>query len=97
MWVVFDVGFYSIVAIAKQPVAFPDPLILLDRGLNVFTVHTDDLEELREKLKTEGAEILQANRLDDHQPLNPSETLLLPGEDIGLLHAISDQQPDPED
>lgn len=80
-------GFYSIVAVAKQPIAFPDPLILLDKGRNVFTVLTEDLEGLREKLKTEGVEIVQANRLDEHQPLYPQETLpLFNDEEKGLLH-----------
>lgn len=87
-------GFYSVVAVAKQPVAFPDPLILLDRGRNVFTVLVEDFEELREKLKTEGVEILQANRLDEHQALDPSETLVLPDEEKGLLHARSDENPE---
>lgn len=87
-------GFYSIVAVAKQPVAVPEPLILLDRGRNVFTVHTEDLEGLREKLKTEGVEIVQANRLDDHQPLDPSETLMLSDEEKGLLYAGSTEAPE---
>lgn len=79
-------GFYSIVAVAKQPVAIPDPLILLDKGRNVFTVRTDDLEELRAKLRTEGVEIVQAHRLDEHQPLYPQETLpLFTDEEKGLL------------
>jgi hypothetical protein len=89
------VGFYSIIAVAKQPVAVPDPLILLDRGRNVFTVHTEDLEELREKLKAEGVEIVQANRLDDHQPLDPQETLpLFIEEEKGLLNAGSREAPE---
>ncbi len=88
-------GFYSIVAVAKQPVAFPDPLLLLDRGRNIFTVLVEDLEELREKLKDEGVEILQANRLDVHQPLDPSETLAMTDEERGLLlHASCVEKPE---
>lgn len=73
-------GYYSIVGIAKQPVAIPDPMIMLDTGLNVFTAQTDDLDGLLVTLKNEGVLVQKVHQLDGHTPVEASETMLLPHE-----------------
>lgn len=74
-------GYYSIVAVARQPVGIPDPLVMLDKGVNVFTAQTDDLEGLLDTLKSEGVTVQKVNRLDGHAPVDPKATLLVPGEE----------------
>lgn len=78
-------GFYSVIAIAKHPIAFPDPFLLLDTGRNVFTVLTDDFEDFRTKLSEEGAEVIESNRLDEHQALDPRDTLMLTQDEMRML------------
>lgn len=72
-------AYYSIVVFAHHPVGIPDPLILLDKGLNPFTVMTDDIEGLLKMLGDEGVDIREVNCLDAHDPGDPS-SLLLPDE-----------------
>lgn len=73
-------GYYSFEAIARQPVAIPYPMILLDSGLNVFTAQTDDLENLLATLKAEGVTVRKVHQLDGLAPVPATETLLLPNE-----------------
>lgn len=70
-------AFYSFIAIAQQPVGIPDPMILLDTGVNTFTAHTDDLDGLLKQLADEGVKVTQVNRLDQHEEGQPSDLLLL--------------------
>lgn len=77
-------GYYSFTALAKNPVAIEDPLILLDSGVNVFTAVVDDLEGLLARLKSEGVTVQQVNKLDGLEPV-PPDSLLLPGEDPSAL------------
>ena len=86
-------GYYSIVAVARQPVAIPDPLVLLDTGLNVFTAQTDDLEGMLDALKNEGVTVKKVNRLDGLPSVEPKATLLLPGESEELLLGQGDEDP----
>lgn len=72
-------SYYSFVAIAQRPVGIPDPMILLDSGVNTFTAQTDDLEGLLDILKNEGVTVTQVNKLDDHEE-GTAQDLLLPGE-----------------
>ena len=78
---------YSIVAMAKQPVAIPDPLIMLDTGHNVFQVMTEDITEVLDLLENEGVTVQSYNKLgQDEAPRLEDE--LLPGEtlaSIGIL------------
>jgi len=73
-------GYYSIVAVAEEPVAIRTPMIMLDRGRNVFTAQTKDLEGLLKVLKGHGVAVQSTYRLDQFEPLNSQETLLLPTE-----------------
>lgn len=75
-------GYYSFVAVARQAVAIPDPLILLDKGRNVFTAQTDDLDGLLETLKRENVEVVKVAQLDGVAPSYPQDNLLLPGETL---------------
>ena len=77
-------GFYSFTAIARHPVAIEDPLILLDAGVNAFTAVVEDLDDLLTRLKAEGVEVKQVNKLDGLGPVSP-DSLLLPGEDPSAL------------
>lgn len=89
-------AFYSFTAIAQQPVGIPDPMILLDKGLNVFTAHTDDLDGLLKQLEDEGVTVTQVNRLDQHEENQPGD-LLLPGESADqhpLLLDVDGQEAD---
>ena len=76
----YGVSFYSITAFAPTPIGIEVPLILLDKGFNVFTAATDDMEGLLKRLADEGVEVKQVNCLDAHEPINPTDSLLLPGE-----------------
>lgn len=55
---------FAIKVQATKPVAIPDPLVMLDRGLNVFNVVTDDLESLLEVLQNEGVTILKTMMME---------------------------------
>lgn len=72
-------GYYSIVAVARQPVAIPDPMVMLDKGVNVFTAQTDDLDAFLKTLKNEGVTVQKVNQLDGLEPV-PSNSVLLPEE-----------------
>lgn len=60
-------AFYSFVAFAKDFTGLEDPLILVGPGRNVFTAHTDNLEELLAKLAEAGVDVRQVNNLTDHE------------------------------
>lgn len=79
-------AYYSFVVLADHPVAIPDPMVLLDTGVNAFSALVEDLDGFTKLLEEEGVTIKQANRLDEFEPLGP-ESLLLPGEELpeGLL------------
>jgi hypothetical protein len=67
------VAYYSFVAIAKQAVGIPKPMLMLDAGVNVFTVAIDDLDGFLGQLKHEGVTVQQMNLLDAHQPGQPED------------------------
>ena len=71
--------YYSFVVVAPQPLGIPKPMLLLDRGLNVFSVVVDDLDALLEKFKEEGVIVQQMNPLDEFEPAGTAG-LLLEGE-----------------
>jgi len=73
-------GYYSFVALARHPVALPDPLVMLGEGVNVFTALVDDLPDFLSTLAGEDVEVKQVNALDGLDPV-PVESLLLPGEE----------------
>jgi hypothetical protein len=73
-------GFYSFVALARHPVALPDPLVMLGEGINVFTAVVEDLPDFLSTLAGEDVEVKQVNALDGLDPV-PAEALLLPSEE----------------
>jgi hypothetical protein len=80
---------YSFVVIAQQPSGLIDPMIMLDKGLNVFTAEVSDLEVFKAQLSDEGVEVKKVNRLDDFQGTTPTD-LQLPGEGPLALNGSSD-------
>lgn len=78
---------YSIVAMAKQPVAIPDPLIMLDTGHNVFQVMTEDITEVLYLLENEGVTVQSYHKLgQDQAPRLEDE--LLPGETLAGIGVL---------
>ena len=78
-------AFYSFVVKAPHPMGFKDPIFSLDEGINTFNAHLDGaddekaLSDFLARLRAEGVEVMQTNRLDQHEPGNIAD-LLLPGE-----------------
>lgn len=70
------VSYYSFVATAQQPVGFTKPLLMLDAGVNVFSVVVDDVDALLERFKEEGVTVQQMNQLDVSEPSKPEDLLL---------------------
>jgi hypothetical protein len=75
------VAYYSFVVTAPQPVGIPKPLLMLDKGLNVFNLLVDDLDTLLTQFKNEGVVVQKVNRLDAHEPGNPTDLLLGSGDE----------------
>jgi hypothetical protein len=74
-------GFYSFVVIAPHPAGIIDPMVMLDTGVNAFSVVVDDLDAFVDQLKAEGVEIKNVNRLDEHAEVS-EQHMLLAGEDL---------------
>lgn len=58
---------YSFVVIAQQPSGLLDPMVMLDKGVNVFTAEVANLEDFKLQMEAEGVEVTQVNRLDDFE------------------------------
>jgi hypothetical protein len=54
----------------------PGYLIGLDTGINVFNAEVPDLEAFRQELSDLGVQVLEVNRLDEHEPIQPDIRLL---------------------
>ena len=61
-------AYWSIACRVRDSIQVPEVGQLLEPGLNVFTIVTDDLGELLDRLSDGGAEMLAVNRLDDEVP-----------------------------
>jgi len=78
-------AYYSFIVKSPGPLGMTNPLVALDEGINTFTALLEGpedvpvLEDFLKRLRNEGVEILQTNRLDQHEPGSP-EDLLLPHE-----------------
>jgi hypothetical protein len=55
----------SYVVRAPAEESFPELLVMLDRGVNVFNALVPDLGAFAEELRARGVEILEANVLDE--------------------------------
>lgn len=73
-------GYYSIVATAPQPIGILKPMVMLDTGLNVFTVQVDDLDKFLQSLLDEGVVLEKVISLEGVTEPNRPSDLLLPGE-----------------
>lgn len=87
-------GYYSFIAVARQPVAIPDPMVMLDTGRNVFTAQTDDLEAFLKQLVEEGVVVQQVHRLDTFEAVNSEVSLGLP-DDLSPQIAPTDETEEP--
>lgn len=78
-------AYYSFVVLSTCPIAFVDPLVILDEGRNVFSVEVRDLEAFQAALVAEGCRILSADRLDESAAAQKeiAPKLVLNGVDYG--------------
>ncbi len=76
-------AYYSFIVVAKHPVGIPQPLVLLDTGINVFNAEISDLEEFKALLENEDVLIKETNRLDAHEAGSSADLLL--GGDMNLF------------
>lgn len=86
-------GHFAIVARAKDLVVIPERYIALDAGMNVFNVVTDDLDGLLAHLKERGVTVDEVRRLDQLAPVDPKDSVLLPGEAPEVLLELNQGQP----
>jgi hypothetical protein len=56
--------YYSVRAFSTESLQYEEPLILIEPGLNAFTVLTDDMEVLVERLKADGVRVDEVQVLD---------------------------------
>lgn len=62
-------GFYSFVVVAPDEIALPPHyMVFIGPGRNVFNAVMNDVDEFTAILKEQGANVLQINRLDVHEP-----------------------------
>lgn len=66
-------GYYSFVVLATDEVTLPEYHLVLDRGVNVFTVTLEDVGSFRQALHEANVVVRQLNRLDEEAVclLNP--------------------------
>lgn len=83
-------AYYSFVVIARQPVGIPKPMVMLDAGVNVFTVVVDDLDTFLSRLKDEGVTVQQMNRLDVSEPGSPQDLLVEGANNLMLPERVDD-------
>jgi len=80
-------GYYSVTAWSRDTLGFEKHRVVLDPGHNVFNILTDDIESVVKDLQQQGVKHVRATQLDGLGPINPVDSLALPGEAIpeGLL------------
>lgn len=64
-------GFYSFIVMAPDEIPIPEHVIYLDAGRNVFNVMLEDIDAFKQRLTDAGVEILQVNRLDEYEQVEP--------------------------
>ena len=57
-------NFYSFVVDAPSEVSLFEHFIVLDRGMNAFTLYTANLGSLLQRFAEEGVKVQQVNKLD---------------------------------
>lgn len=64
-------AFYSFIVIAPEEVPLQEYGVYLDYGRNVFNAGIDDITKFRALLAEKGVRIIQANALDEFEPVEP--------------------------
>jgi len=62
---------YSFKVFSPGEIDLPQHLMTIGKGLDTFTVTTDDVEGLKTHLSLEGVKVLECNQLDDLAPVQP--------------------------
>lgn len=57
--------FYSLLVFATTSQQYEDPLVFIEPGTNAFTVTTDSIDALVDRLKADGHSIDKVIQLDD--------------------------------
>lgn len=70
-------GFYSFIVMAPGEVTIHEHLIVLDGGRNVFNAQVDDLQAFTKRLTDEGVTVIQVNRLDEYEAVDPLDDIEL--------------------
>lgn len=83
-------GFYSVICRARRTVVVPDRTIALGKGINTFNIETGDIDGVVEHLRAEGVEVDKVAQLDGLEPVDPNQSLLLPGEGPEALAPLLD-------
>jgi hypothetical protein len=78
--------YYSFKIHANEEVVLPKYWVTLGEGNNVINAQIDDLDGFKEALYAAHASLLEVNRLDEFDPIDPDPELLsLSGSDTLLL------------
>lgn len=56
--------YYSIKAFSRRSIQYETPLILIEPGMNAFTVTTPDIDSLVRMLRQDGVRVDEVNSLD---------------------------------
>jgi hypothetical protein len=71
--------FYSFRVQASHEVELPDQAQVLGPGTNAFNALVDDLDAFKKLLTENDVIIVNVSRLDDHEPVDPTASFMLPG------------------
>jgi hypothetical protein len=66
-------GFYSFIVVSPEEVPLPEYMVYLDHGRNVFNAVVNDIEQFHRRMDEYGVKVLQVNRLDKYEPIEPIE------------------------
>lgn len=65
-------AFWSITCWIPVSLTVPEASQVLERGVNAFTVTTNDVEPILDRIRCAGGNIVKNVRLDDYEPIRPS-------------------------
>ena len=74
-------GYYSFVAIASQEAHFPQHLLSLDQGLNVFSALVDDVTRFQRELQEAGVTVQQCYQISEDLDPMPAPMFLPQGQE----------------
>ena len=61
--------YYAIEAFSERDVSFPEHLVALGRGVNVFTLTSEDIQGTLSQIAREGVRIDKVHSLDGLEPI----------------------------